>query len=225
MSRNRIWMLGVALAAVVVVALGWLFGISPALTQADLATSQAQSADAQNTAQQIGLVRLKSQYDKLPELQADLAKLQAAVPNTANLDDFLDELQQLAQSTGVTITGFTASEAALFGGTDAAPPAPTPTATETPKPADASTPSGTPAAPVAVGVKGKLFSIPVTVAVKGSADQVMAFIDASQKGTRLFLVTTSGFTGSRENAGTDGGTLTGFVFVVPDVVPTVTPVK
>jgi Tfp pilus assembly protein PilO len=115
MNRNRIWMLGVVLAAVVIVALGWFFGISPTLAQADLATSQAQSADAQNAAQQIALVRLKGQYDKLPELKSDLTKLQTAVPGTANLDDFLDQLQQLAQSTGVTITGFTAAEAALFG--------------------------------------------------------------------------------------------------------------
>jgi hypothetical protein len=224
MNRNRIWMLGVVLAAVVIVALGWFFGISPTLAQADLATSQAQSADAQNAAQQIALVRLKGQYDKLPELKSDLTKLQTAVPGTANLDDFLDQLQQLAQSTGVTITGFTAAEAALFGGADAAAPVAAattaPTATETPKPG-ASTAGGTTAATAsgAQGVKDKLFSVPVTVVVKGSPDQVMAFTDASQKGARLFLVTSTGFTGSRTNPVDDGGTITGYVFVVKDAAP------
>jgi Tfp pilus assembly protein PilO len=223
MNGNRIWMLGVAVAAVVVIAFGWLFAISPTLAQADLATSQAQSADAQNTAQQIALVRLKSQYDKLPKLKADLANLRTTVPETANLDDFLDQLQQLAQSTGVTITGFTAAEASLFGGADAA--APTPTASETPKPADAAGSANASATTSSSGVKDKLFSIPVTIAVKGSPEQVLAFTDASQKGARLFLVTGDGFTGSRDNPSDDGGTLTGFVFVVRDAPAAVVPAK
>lgn len=224
MNGNRVWMLGVAVAAVVIIAFGWLFAISPTLAQADLATSQTQSADAQNTAQQVALVRLKSQYDKLPKLKADLANLRATVPETANLDDFLDQLQQLAQSTGVTITGFTAAEASLFGGADAATP--TPTASETPKPADAAGSANASAtATASSGVKDKLFSIPVTIAVKGSPEQVLAFTDASQKGARLFLVTGDGFTGSRDNPSDDGGTLTGFVFVVRDAPAAVVPAK
>jgi Tfp pilus assembly protein PilO len=214
MTGNRIWMLGVALVAVVVVALGWVFGISPMLTKADLASSQAQSADAQNAAQQLALVRLKGQYDKLPELNAELKKLQLSVPETANLDDFLDQLQQLAQSTGVTITGFTAAEATLYGGGDGTTAAPKPATT-------ASTPAGSASSSTATTVPdssltGRLFSVPITITVKGSSDQVMAFTDASQKGTRFFLVTTDAFTGSRDHPEDDGGTLTGFVFVVRD---------
>jgi Tfp pilus assembly protein PilO len=224
MTGNRIWMFGVALAAVVIVALGWLFGISPTLAQAELASSQAQSADAQNAAQQIALVKLKSQYDKLPELNTELTKLQLAVPATATLDDFLDQLQQLAQSTGVTITGFTAAEAGLYGGAAAA--APKPAATSAPIPSGSATPSATPAATApASSVTDRLFSVPVTITVKGSPDQVMAFTDASQKGTRLFLVTSDGFTGSRSNPQDDGGTLTGFVFVARDTPAAVVPAK
>lgn len=219
MTANRMWMLGVSLAAVVIVALGWLFAISPVLAQADLASSQAQSADAQNAAQRIAIVRLKGQYEKLPELRADLAKLQLAVPETSNLDDFLDQLQQLAQSTGVTITNFTADEATPYGGVPGAAPAPT--KTETPQ-AD-----GTPTAPAksSAGVKDRLFTIPITIVVKGSPGQVMAFTDASQKGNRFFLVTTDAFTGSRDHPEDDGGTLTGFVFVVKDAAPVVAPSK
>ena len=214
MTGNRLWMLGVALASVVVIALGWVLGISPVLTQADLASSQAKAAVAQNTAQQASLAKLKSQYDKLPELSADLKKLQLAVPETANLDDFLDQLQAIAQSTGVSITAFTAAEGTLYGGgTAAAPAAPAPTATATPAPGDTSAASAKAATPA--GITDRLFSVPVTVTVQGIPEQVMAFTDASQKGIRFFLVTGDQFAGAASADG-GGGTLTGFVFVVHD---------
>ena len=205
-------MLGVTLVALAVVALGWVLGISPLLTQADLASSQAQAADSQNAAQQASLVKLKGQYDKLPELRAELEKLQLAVPETANLDDFLDQLQAIAQSTGVTITAFTAAEGTLYGGGTTAPAAPAPTATPAPGGAAATPTTG---ATASASITDRLFSVPVTVAVQGTPEQVMAFTDASQKGIRFFLVTGDQFTGAAAATG-GGGTLTGFVFVVRD---------
>jgi hypothetical protein len=225
-TGNRLWMLGVALASVAVIALGWILGISPTLAQADLASSQAQAADSQNAVQQAALVKLKGQYDKLPELSAQLKQLQLAVPETANLDDFLDQLQAIAQSTGVSITTFTAAEGTLYGGgtATAAAPAPTPTATATPAPGGTSAASGTTAPAASAGITDRLFSVPVTVAVKGTPEQVMAFTDASQKGIRFFLVTGDQFTGATSPDG-GGGTLTGFVFVVHGAPAAVVPAK
>lgn len=224
MTGNRMWMLGVTLAAVVIVALGWLFAISPMLAQAELASSQAESTTAQNTTQQIALARLKGQYDKLPELKADLTNLQVAVPETVNLDDFLDQLQQLAQSAGVTITTFTAAEATPYGGAEAAAGS---TASNSSSSGSTSTDASktTSSSSAAAGVKARLFSVPISIAVKGSPEQVMAFTDASQKGERFFLVTTDTFTGSRDHPEDDGGTLTGFVFVVRDTPAAVVPAK
>ena len=48
----------------------------------------------------------------------------------------------------------------------------------------------------------------------------MAFTDASQKGTRFFLVTSDAFTVRAIIPEDDGGTLTGFVFVVRDAPAT-----
>ncbi|MEO6944814.1 MAG: hypothetical protein ABI053_08900 [Lacisediminihabitans sp.] len=223
MSRNRIWIFGVAVVAVIVVAFGWLFAISPTLAQAELASTQAQSADAQNASQRIALVKLKSQYDKLSELKSELSTLQLAVPATANLDDFLDQLQQMAQTSGVTISGFTAAEAVKYGGEEGAAVEPKPAATGEPTPA--ADPATSAATAPAAGVKDKLFSVPITIAVKGNPDQVMAFTNAIQNGTRLLLVTGDGFTGSRDNPGDDGGTVTGFVFVARDTPAAAVPAK
>jgi Tfp pilus assembly protein PilO len=225
-------MLGVTLAAVVVVALGWLFAISPTLAQADLASVQADNTKAQNAAQQIALVKLKGQHDKLPQLQADLAKLQVAIPDAVDLDDFLDQLQQLAQATGVTITTFTAAEATPYGGNEAAATGSASSSSSSSgssssdsstAPADA---SKTDAASTAQeGVKTRLYSVPISIVLTGTPEQVMAFTDASQKGDRFFLVTSDTFTGSRDHPEDDGGTLTGFVFVVRDAPPSVTAAK
>lgn len=220
MTGNRVWMLGVTLAAIVIVALGWFFAISPAIAQADLANSQAQNADAQNAAQRIALVRLKNQYDNLPKLRAELDKLQVAVPETSKLDDFLDQLQLLAQSAGVSITGFTAAEATLYGGGEAAAATP---ATPAP-PADGADASKATPKPDA-GITDRLYTIPISVTVTGTPAQVMAFTDAAQKGGRFFLVTGDTFTGSRDHPEDDGGTLTGFVFVVKDAPSAATTTK
>ena len=231
MTGNRMWMLGVALAAVVIVALGWLFAISPTLAQADQASAQADNTNSQNSAQQIALVRLKAQHDKLPQLQAELAKLQVAIPETVNLDDFLDQLQDIAQSTGVSITTFTAAEATPYGGAEAAAQASgsaanssgSSSSTSSDSSSSATDASKTGAASDAqAGVTARLYSVPISISLKGSPDQVMAFTDASQKGNRFFLVTSDTFTGSRDHPEDDGGTLTGFVFVVRDAPPAVT---
>jgi Tfp pilus assembly protein PilO len=215
MTGNRLWMIGVALAAVVVVALGWLVGISPMLDRGSAATAQLRTVDAQNAAQRAGLVSLRAQFDDLPALRAQLEAIQGVIPETADLDDFLDELEAQAQDAGVTISTFTATEGALYGaaiGTTpaAAAPSAAPAAAPAAAPTDASTPAATKAPS---GVEGKLFTIPITVAVKGQPSNVMEFTDSVQKTGRFFLVTSSTFTGA-STPGTAGGTLTGFVFVV-----------
>jgi Tfp pilus assembly protein PilO len=221
MTGNRLWMIGVALAAVVVVALGWLVGISPMLSQGSIATEQVRSVDAQNSAQRAAMVTLKTQYDDLSTLRAQLKKIQGVIPDTSDLDDFLDELEEQAQDANVTISSFTSAEGTLYGGSAVDAPAPpaaaaaSSTATPSPAPsaAAAAGTTATAATQAPASLAGMLFTIPITVAVKGQPDDVMAFTDSVQKNGRFFLVTSSTFTGA-STPDTAGGTLTGYVFVV-----------
>jgi hypothetical protein len=217
MTGNRLWMIGVALVAVVVVAIGWLVGISPMLEQGSAAAAQIRTVDAQNVAQRAALVPLRAQFNDLSALRAELKAIQDVIPETTDLDDFLDELKARADDAGVTISAFAAAEGTLYGGAAGTAPAataptPAPSAAPSGAPTAAPTAAGVPAAAAALtGVEGTLFTIPITVTVDGPSDKVMAFTDSVQKNGRFFLVTSSTFSGSTTPP---GGTLTGFVFVV-----------
>ena len=234
--NNRVWAIGVALGIGAIVLLGWFLGISPALTQGSAAAAQTQQVSDQNAVLRASGDKLKAQFAKLPQLNSQLTALQAEVPGSPALDGFLDQLQGLAQLSGVTISSFTAGEAVPYGGTAAAAAAavpllkPTGTSTASPTP----NPTPTPSAGVSTAtgtstvtqpsasLRGRLFTVPLTLGINGSKEQVMAFTNASQLNARFFLVTHVSLVGG-STPGASSGTLTGDVFVVRNVTPAVTP--
>ncbi len=237
MTNNRLWTIGVVLGIGAIVLLGWFLGISPALTQGSAAAAQTQQVSDQNAALRASGDKLKAQFAKLPQLNSQLTALQVEVPGSPALDDFLDQLQGLAQLSGVTISSFTAGEAVPYGGTAAAAaavPLLKPTGTSTASPTASPTPNPTPIAgvPSATGVSTvtqpsaslarRLFTVPLTLGIKGSKEQVMAFTNASQLNARFFLVTHVSLVGG-SNPAASSGTLTGDVFVVRNVTPAATP--
>jgi Tfp pilus assembly protein PilO len=230
MTSNRLWAIGVIFGIVVIVVLGWVIGISPALTQASEAATQTQSVSSQNSAMRATTAKLQAEFATLPAIDAKLKALQTEFPDSADLDGFLSQLQDLAQSTGVTISTFTASEAAPYGGAAAVPaaaaskPAASPGASPSPSPSP--TPSAGASAPAAAPV-GKqpsaslvqrLFTIPVVIGITGSTQQIMAFTNASQLNDRFFLATDVTLV-KGTSSGPSSGTLTGSVFVVRNATP------
>ena len=210
MIGNRLWTIGSAALVVVIVALGWFVAISPMLTQADAARLQARTIEAQNASQQESTAKLAASFAKLPELRTRLAALQDAIPESVDLDSFLDQAEKFAGETGVEIHSYAAAEAVAYGGgTVVAPPTPNGSTPNGPTP-DSPTP-GTPAADVtantAGALTGKLFTIPVTIGVSGSPDQVLAFSAALQQAARQFLVTDVSFAATTQQSGTVAGSL------------------
>ncbi len=236
MMNNRVWAIGVVLGIGAIVLLGWFLGISPVLTQGSAAAAQTQQVSDQNAALRASGDKLKAQFAKLPQLNSQLTALQAEVPGSAALDGFLDQLQGLAQLSGVTISSFTAGEAVPYGGTAAAAAVPLlkPTGTSTASPTASPTPNPTPSAAVSTAtgtstvtqpsasLRGRLFTVPLTLGINGSKEQVMAFTNASQLNARFFLVTHVSLVGG-STPGASSGTLTGDVFVVRNVTPAATP--
>ncbi len=218
MTGNRLWTVGMVVATIAVALLGWFLAISPVLTQAGAAETQAQGIVAQNAASDASTAALAAEFKKLPDKVNQLASLQSAAPESADLDDFLDQLQNLAAANGATITSFSAAEAVAYGGSANAVPAttPTPSASAAAGTGTTSTGAAGPAAVTGGSLAGKLFTVPITIALTGNADQVIAFSKAAQLGARFFLVTSVSFTGGNQA----GGTLTGYVFVVRE--PTTT---
>ena len=236
MTNNRVWTISVALGIGAIVLLGWFLGISPVLTQGSAAAAQAQQVSDQNIGLRASGDKLKAQFEKMPQLASQLEALKVEFPGTPALDGFLDQLQGLAQMSGVTISSFTAGEAVPYGGTAAAAAVPllkptgtapaSPTASPTPTPTPGSGASGAAGTATATqpsaSLKGRLFTVPLTLGIKGSKAQVMAFTNASQLNSRFFLVTqvslVAGLTSDDSS-----GTLTGDVFVFRSVAPVATP--
>ncbi|WFR67344.1 hypothetical protein P9139_01735 [Curtobacterium flaccumfaciens] len=141
-------------------------------------------------------------------MRRELKAVSASVPDTASVSPFIDELTAIAASTGMQVSSFTASDATAYSpsiteGSDGQP-----ADDATAEPSSATNASTAPAAPAAPGVvtdasiTGQNLSvIPVTVAVDGTFDQALHFVEGVQKGQRLFLITTISSTGK---SGDDG---------------------
>ena len=227
MSGNRLFGIIIAATIVAVLVLGWVVGISPVLGQITQANTELQAVNAENQAHQIQLDALKTQYESMPELRKELAELQLAAPQTADIEGFLDDLQSLASAAGVTISTVTIGEATLYGmsvdGTPvvqaAAPPATTEEGTDTTTEGTAAVAPTAPTSGAAIlapsaALKDKLYTLPVSFSVSGPTDGVAKFILGCQIGPRLFLLTTWSLSGIDAGSATSSGE--GFIYVVQD---------
>src|SRR5690348_4752066 len=104
---DRLWMIGGAVAAVVLLAVGWFFLISPQNGHTATFTGQTDDARTKLVTLQQRLSQLQKQNEDLPEYQAKLRSDQAALPATADLADFLRSLQAGDENSRGVITGIT----------------------------------------------------------------------------------------------------------------------
>lgn len=234
MSRNRMSLI-LALVAMAAVAVGGFFlAVQPQLTQAAAARTQTETVNESNDASRTELARLKTQAAKLPAMKQELSSLTASVPAGADLPAFINELDSVAAASGMQVSSFTSGDATAYApaaaATNASAAAGSTAAPSASAEPSAATTAAAPAAPTApsvvtnAAITGQNFSvIPVTVAVDGSFDQALSFVNGVQNGQRLFLITTIG---STEKSGDDGATTSastwtfgGFIYVL-DTTPT-----
>jgi Tfp pilus assembly protein PilO len=206
MSTRRTWAFGCALVMVASIALGWVLGASPLLDTARVADEARESAEAQNAAYTQELAILKEQFTGIDDLKDQLGELREEIPDGANLPAYLGQLSTDAQKHAVALATITVADAVAYAPTAAEAPV-----VEAP-PADAEAPEGAAAlaapAPVAEGAGVPVTSplvtaenfvtIPITLALKGDYDNVLAFVESLQKGTRLTSVTA--FSTTKEGA-------------------------
>jgi Tfp pilus assembly protein PilO len=82
---------------------------------AQIAKSQATAVAAQSQADQlqVQVARFKAEIAAAPRLQAELQRLQDAIPNTPNLAQFILDVNDAAQEAGITISTISPSAPAL----------------------------------------------------------------------------------------------------------------
>lgn len=192
MNTNRIFgLVTVALVAAVLV-LGWMLGVSPQLAQATAADEQRVAVEETNRVETAKLTEMKAQYDRLDEIELDLAKLRISMPAESDTDFTYRLLSLIQSASGATVNSIQTGEALPYGVATGAEVAVEPSEPETVAPK-------------------RLYTIPVTITFdKVPASNVMTFASLMQNGDRLFLVTA--ITGD----GGDASTITAFMFVMYD---------
>ncbi|ARC55739.1 hypothetical protein AS850_01440 [Frondihabitans sp. 762G35] len=236
MDRNRLLMIGAAVAALAVIAGGFLLGVQPQLQAADSASAQETSVRAQNASLVESTKTLESAYSKLDSLTTQLTSLKASIPQTGGLADLIREYNTLADKTDTTIVKIVNGDAEAY-----TPPAvaatatgsSSATATASPSPSATAAPTSTlPVAPAVVTspliTAANFSAIPVSVEIKGSYAQALEFLKGLHDGPRLFLVTqvTSSVSSTETSSAASGAaaasqspndwTISGLVYALTD---------
>ena len=102
---DRFWMVGGVLGAAVLLAITWLFLVTPQHTERDNLKESLNATERQLDQLQQRLGKLQQDKEKLPQYKAELAKAQKALPGTPALSDLLRELQDAGDATKVTVSG------------------------------------------------------------------------------------------------------------------------
>lgn len=226
MNAQRLWVIGAAVVAVAVLVLGWFVGVEPQLAAMRATDEQRRGVEAQNTATEAAVARLADDFDDLDVLEAERDSLRQSIPTEHNKSLFVDQVDALAEASGTTVTQLETSplvaytppvveapvteegaeegteEGAEEGADDAAE------ATEPPAPVE---PTGPPVVTDPAITGENFYAIGVIVAVSGTNEAVLEFVDALQHGQRLCLVTQVQIS-SDEETGLFTATSTGYVY-------------
>jgi Tfp pilus assembly protein PilO len=100
-----LWIAAGAAGAVVLLLLGWLLLIRPVKAQTEELRNQVDGAQDAVSVLQRKLAAARLQNGDLNGYLSKLAKAQAALPNTAALSTFLDDVQAAGSSTAVEVRG------------------------------------------------------------------------------------------------------------------------
>jgi Tfp pilus assembly protein PilO len=195
-GTTRLWALGTTIACIVIVALGWFFGVSPLLGRINAADAQRAVVEQQNATAAQRVERLKADFGNLAAVSEQLDRLRESMPPTADYDAFLGELNAIADADSVSLTTFVPAEPGVLALDGSSTAAPAPPGSE-PVPVD----------------DGSVVSIPVRLGATGGYSHLLDFLGDLQQAHRLYLVGDS----SIEGEGRDYTiTVDGYVFVTVD---------
>lgn len=240
MQQHRIISLASILVMLLIPVIGWFLVAQPQLAAASGADEQRVAMQEQIDASSAAVAQLKTDSERLPELNAELDELRTSIPAGVDPSGYIDGIDALARVNAVTITSLTVSDPIAY--TPATPPV-DPNATapaednsegegegEAPTEAPAAPPVANPAFVTSPLIDSTNFvAIPVTIDVEGEWGKVLDFVNGLQSTNRLFLVTTMDLAQDEEDAIVTAS-IGGFIYAIPTGVegnprPTSTIVK
>ncbi|QYH35333.1 hypothetical protein [Salinibacterium sp. M195] len=192
MTMTRLWNVIGAVAVLLILVLGYVGGVSPALTSATNSDSELESVELQNTVKANELAALKELSDNSEKLMADLAAVQLAVPSTHESSVYGSQLAQIAAAAGVTLVtvGYVTATEAVGPVDTTVPAAPVEgeEATDDAAEAPAVEPGASQSAETVPSVPG-LVSLGISVTATGSYAALNSFVNAVQANKRSMSVT------------------------------------
>jgi len=228
-SSQRVWLIGGALAGLLMVVVGYFFVIAPKRSETSSVNGQLASVRMSNTTLESKIALLAAQNKNLAKYEAALATEQKALPATPDLSSLLKSIQDLGAQTLVDV-----SEAGTFGGpaavqtvnvngtssvtgtTDGTTNGTTTNGTTGTSTTDIAAEnnaaiSGTtdPAATTTTpSAAGGVLALPITLQVTGSVPQLEQFLTALQNAQPRAVLITSISETSAPSSGKSGSDLT-----------------
>jgi Tfp pilus assembly protein PilO len=214
-AKRSTWIGGTAVIAILMLVASWFLMISPALAAASTTRADAEQVRTQNDLLSQRVLKLAADFKKLPEYKKQLDKLRIKLPQTAQLAKSISAIDKIAEAHSVTVADVVAAAPTMASDTaPAAPPAPateTPTdgSSPSPSPTESATPAPAPDPAPATGAvvpaPEGLVTMPVSLTVLGSYEDVLAFVsDLQNVLPRIYLVTGLTATGQTEGAASAG---------------------
>jgi Tfp pilus assembly protein PilO len=225
MDKNKIWILGSAIVMIGILALGWFVGVDPQLKAKAFTDEQRVSVEAQNTATELAIVKLKGDFESIDALRDELAGLRGSIPADGQLPAFLTQLDTLASDSATKVTSLTVAEAIEYTApetTVVAPPVEEAeegeTEGEAPPETDAAAAPEVPETPTVITdariTSENFVAIPITVTVQGDRNGARSFIDKLQHGPRLFMATQITIAPKDDEPGQFDTTVTGYIYAL-----------
>jgi hypothetical protein len=208
-GRDRLWLLGGLLMALVLLAVAWFFFISKQNDETSSVKDDKVSAQSEQTAAQRELNHLKTDNANLQKYEDELAAAQQALPNDPGIPAFVLELHAAADSTGVGITSVRFN-----------PPVGLVAAAPTVTSSDSSSAAAAPAA-----ATPSIYSMQVTLVAGGPTAALSNFLRQVQQIQPRAVLITNVTEGSGTGAGNRQDTviLTAFVDPGDGSTPTIAP--
>lgn len=164
-SKQKLWVTGGVLGAVVIVAATWLMLISPMRNDTSSLHNQRAAADLSNAQQRSKLNALKQKSDHIDALRAQLQAAVDGLPGDSGIAAFTREVSSAAATSGVTVGSITVGDMVPYAATSAGR--------------------------ATTAKTGQLQAATVSIASYGPAKNQFAFIHALQMGARRVLVTST----------------------------------
>lgn len=185
-AKTKAWIFGAIVLCAALLLYGFLGGLLPQLTSADSTYELAESTEAQNDIYRLQLQKLQEAAPNTESLNADIADLRVALPETAASEELLQQFHDMESSAEVRITHFSVDPPSSDEAPAPAPVEPTEPTEDTESTEETETePTAQPEPATVSGVQQVIFRLEFSGPTR---EAVTEFLSDLQLGDRLITV-------------------------------------